>query len=268
MVNYYKVLRVSQDASRSEIRSAYRRLARRKHPDVNNGDAQASREFAHIAKAYKVLSDPKDRAEYDKRMLRQRFSNRDSVFNSDNPHARRVRQMAYERRYNEIIDRMVEEERRETVALQQAIFPTVSLFVSTIFVAAFRPHFWALSNVLGKIGLFTLFVVSILHLVKRLQAAFERYTYSSDDIHDSILRDFEEEARPYSRAAAVVFLVAGLIVCVFLGLAVRSAILLGPEQSLTAVLSEPVSAELILYPPIVVLLVDLLHKFASKFDRN
>ncbi|HUF04134.1 MAG TPA: J domain-containing protein [Aridibacter sp.] len=267
MLNYYKVLRVSQNASRAEIRSAYRRLARRKHPDVNDGDPSASREFAQIAKAYQILSNPKERAAYDKLMLRETFASRDSVFNSDNPHARRARQMAYERRYNAIIDRMIEEERREAKALQKVIFPVVALFVSTIFTSALKPEFWSDSNVLGKIVIFTLFVVGVLHLVKRLQAGYERYTYSSEDIHDSILRGIEEESRPFSRIAATSFLVSGMIFSIVLGLLVRPLLVRVESASLAGMISETLTPELIFYPAIVVLLVDLLHSVATRFER-
>ncbi|MCO6509494.1 MAG: J domain-containing protein [Aridibacter famidurans] len=267
MVNYYNVLRVSQNASRAEIRSAYRRLARRKHPDVNDGDASASREFTQIAKAYQVLSNPKERAAYDKQMLRETFASRDSVFSSDNPHARRARQMAYERRYNAIIDRMIEEERREAKALQKVIFPVVALFVSTIFTAALKPEFWSDSNFLGKIVIFTLFVIGVLHLVKRLQAGYERYTYSSEDIHDSILRGIEEENRPYSRISATSFLVGGMIVSILAGLLIRPLLVRVESASLAGMISETLAFELIFYPPIVVLLVDLLHTFATRFER-
>lgn len=267
MVNYYKVLRVSQDASRSEIRSAYRRLARRKHPDVNDGDPGASREFAYIAKAYQVLSNPKERAEYDKQLLRERFAARDSIFNSDNPHARRVRQMAYEKRYNAIIDRMMEEERKEAIALQKAIFPLVALFLSTAFVGAFKPQFWSNSNALGKIVLFTLFVVGGLHLLKRLQNAFERYTYSPEDIHDSILRGLEEEHRPYSRTVGMTFVIGGVIVSFAAGILARAMFGLEPDSFLPSLFARNLNLELIFYPPIVVLLVDIMHSFASRFEH-
>jgi hypothetical protein len=266
MVNYYKILRVSQDASRSEIRSAYRRLARKKHPDVND-EAGASREFTHIAKAYKVLSDPKERAAYDKQLLREKFSSRDSIFSSDNPHARRMRQMAYERRYNAIIDRMMEDERREAMALQKVILPVVALFVSTAFAAGLRPQFWSDSNVLGKIVLVTLFVVGALHLVKRLQAGFERYTYSPQDIHDSILREMEEERRPYSRFTAIAFLVTGVVASAAIGTLVRAAFGIAPGGFLQGLFPGSLSPELAFYPPIVVLFVDLMHSFATRFER-
>lgn len=64
--DYYEVLGVSRDASEEEIKKAYRRLARRYHPDVNKDDPEAEAKFKEISEAYKVLSDPKARAQYDR----------------------------------------------------------------------------------------------------------------------------------------------------------------------------------------------------------
>lgn len=63
-VDHYRTLGVAPDASTREIRRAYRRLARRHHPDVNPTD-DAGR-FVAIAGAYQVLSDPAARAGYDR----------------------------------------------------------------------------------------------------------------------------------------------------------------------------------------------------------
>jgi molecular chaperone DnaJ len=61
----YDVLGVSRTASADEIKSAYRRLARRYHPDVNPGDNEAEEKFKEIGAAYSVLSDPDRRARFD-----------------------------------------------------------------------------------------------------------------------------------------------------------------------------------------------------------
>jgi len=64
--DYYEVLGVPRDASRSAIQSAYRRLAREHHPDVNAGDREAEERFKEINEAYRVLSDDEKRAQYDR----------------------------------------------------------------------------------------------------------------------------------------------------------------------------------------------------------
>jgi DnaJ-class molecular chaperone len=63
--DYYKVLGVNKNATEKEIRQAYRKLARKYHPDVNPGDKTAEEKFKEINEANEVLSDPEKRKEYD-----------------------------------------------------------------------------------------------------------------------------------------------------------------------------------------------------------
>src|SRR5919205_2573998 len=61
-INYYEVLGVSRNASQSEIRNAYRRLAKERHPDRAGGDEA---EFSRLQEAHAVLSDPNRRRQHD-----------------------------------------------------------------------------------------------------------------------------------------------------------------------------------------------------------
>ena len=63
--DYYKTLGVAKTAKPAEIKAAYRKLARKYHPDANKGDSSAEERFKEISEAYSVLSDEKRRKEYD-----------------------------------------------------------------------------------------------------------------------------------------------------------------------------------------------------------
>lgn len=63
--DYYKILGVDQKASEKEIKSAYRKLVKKYHPDKTKGDKNAESKFKEIAEAYEVLSDPEKRKKYD-----------------------------------------------------------------------------------------------------------------------------------------------------------------------------------------------------------
>ena len=64
--DYYEILGVKRDAKPEEIKKAYRRLARKYHPDVNPGDKAAEERFKLTSEAHDVLSDPKKRSVYDR----------------------------------------------------------------------------------------------------------------------------------------------------------------------------------------------------------
>src|SRR6185312_10325394 len=63
--DYYGTLGVKKTATADEIKKAFRKLARKHHPDVNPGDKEAEKRFKEINEAYEVLSDPEKRQKYD-----------------------------------------------------------------------------------------------------------------------------------------------------------------------------------------------------------
>jgi hypothetical protein len=279
VIDYYRILGVKRTASNAEIKSAYRKLARMRHPDVNEGSAKAAREFALLSKAYHILIDPQERAFYDQRLTAQ--TNRSySILSSDNPHAQRARNVAVQARWDRVVDEVLERDRRENTERQRAVFTTVSLFLSTFFVAMIKPHLWEFFDYAGRAIVITLFLVGMWHLATRLREYFEHYTYVPKPIQDSIMREVEKPEQPFTRSSAYTFLILGYAASIGMGLfigwhtqgyfdlpmLVRYRVPAVPPQVLMYSPFVLLIPDLILYPPIAVLIVDSMHALASRID--
>ena len=64
-IDYYKILGIDKNASEKDIKTAYRKQARKYHPDVNPNDKEAHKKFQEVNEANEVLSDPEKRKKYD-----------------------------------------------------------------------------------------------------------------------------------------------------------------------------------------------------------
>jgi hypothetical protein len=279
VTDYYKVLGVRRTASRSEVKSAYRKLARLRHPDVNRGSESAASEFALLTKAYRVLIDPQERAYYDEK-LTAILNSGYSILNSNNPHARRARNLTVQAKWDRVVDEVLEQDRQENRERQRAVFTTVSLFLSTFFVAMIRPQLWGTLGFVGGAIVLTLFVIGVWHLATRLREYFNHYTYRPKSIQDSIMRDDEKPEQPYTRLSAYTFLLVGYTLSVGFGLligwhaqeflngmSVFFRHVEGVQSSMLFVSSTALLIpDLVVYPPIAVLIVDTMHAVTSRID--
>ena len=277
VINYYKVLGIKRSASRSEVKSAYRKLARLRHPDVNGGSEEAAREFALLSRAYRVLIDPQERSYHDQQLTAQ--SSGYSILQSENPHAQRARNLAVQARWDRVVNEVLERDRQEGRERQRAVFTTVSLFLSTFFVAMIKPHLWETFDFAGRAIVLTLFVIGVWHLATRLREYFAHYTYVPKSIQDSIMRDDEKPEQPFTRFSAYTFLLVGYVLSIGVGLIIGWHVhgfmnglnMLIPREVVhsnmllysSTVLLIP---DLVVYPPIAVLIVDSMQALTSRMD--
>jgi curved DNA-binding protein CbpA len=271
VVDYYSILKIKRTASASEIKSAYRKLARERHPDVNGGAEKAAREFTLISLAYRTLSDPQERAYYDNQLKRVHTNTNDfvvgSVFNTNNQHAQRLHRTIIQARFDRRVDQLIEADRRENFVMQQAVFTTVTLFLSTFFVAWFKPALWDRFQIAGRAVVFTLFVIGLWHLAVRLKACFEHYTYQPKSIHDSLINASDKPDKPFTRFKASTFLILGYAASLASGLYIGSVMkYVVIFNDLPGLFGHAFRFDLLFYPPIAVLIVDTMHTVASKID--
>ena len=279
MIDYYKLLGVKNTASQVEIKSAYRKLARKSHPDLNP-NSEAGRQFAVLSKAYHTLIDPQERAYYDEKLKAQQ--NRSySILDSNNPHAKRARNLAVQAKWDRLVDQVLERDRLENRERQRAVFTTVSLFLSTFFLAMMRPQLWTVFSTWGKVIVLTLFVMGVWHLANRLREYLAHYTYTPNLMVASIMRSETLPEQPFTRFSAYTFLLVGYVLSVGIGLYIgwhtqdffNDITLLfshrvGVVQSsmLAYTWAALLIPDLIVYPPIAVLIVDTVHGIASRID--
>jgi curved DNA-binding protein CbpA len=280
VTDYYKVLGIRRNASKSEVKSAYRKLARLRHPDLNAGSENAARDFALLSRAYRVLMDSQERAYYDQKLTTQRDSGY-SILNSNNPHARRARNLTVQARWDRVVNEVLERDRQENRERQRAVFTTVSLFLSTFFVAMMRPHLWGTFGYLGRAIVLTLFVIGVWHLVTRLREYFDHYTYSPKNIRGSLMQDEEKPEQPFTRFSAYTFLLVGYGVSVAIGLVIgwhaqdffsdltmlfRHKVEVVQTNMLFFSSTALLIPDLVVYPPIAVLIVDSMQAVTARID--
>jgi hypothetical protein len=261
MADFYEILGVSRDASSQEIRSAYRRLARLHHPDVNSS-AEAAERFAVIAEAYHALSDSHlrrlyDAGQYDARRTQPRPSSREQS-------RRRAAQVAaYKSRINGIINDMLEAERREARIRSEAIILVVTLFTSTLLVTAARPSVTLVGGYgwTARCALWALCALGVWQLARSLRTMMRHFTYQPELIS---LMDDRIPQRPFTRQAAWAFLVAGYALSLTVGGCIGKVAFVASSDMFTFL---DLLHEACVYPPIAILAVLNLRRFEDFLDR-
>jgi hypothetical protein len=264
MSDFYEILRVSPKASNADIKSAYRRLARRLHPDRNDGSPEKTREFRKVVLAYETLGDPKKRAEYDHGLLRRDFARRsgkDGILNSRNPYTRRFRKVSFQRRYDEIVDRMVADEQRKSLTVRKVVIPLVLFLTATFLTAALGPTLFEESGFIGRLVLISFAVAGLIHCLALLKDGLENHTHSPLDIHDSIFERPERGRRKMGRAKAIFILVGSYVFALVGGTALGGHLETGTDSTELLLYLDNLSLDTVLAPPILVLLVDWTQSF-------
>ncbi len=103
-INYYRLLGVPPDADQHRLRSAYRSLAKRFHPDTNHGCEASADLFRQINAAYQILADPKLRAEYDAEQL----AKEQAAQAASKAHARGTNPEDPQQKFNRFVDSLLD----------------------------------------------------------------------------------------------------------------------------------------------------------------
>src|SRR5919205_4504508 len=162
MLDYYQILGVKSTASVEEIKAAYKRLARLRHPDLNGGLPEAAQAFVQLSRARDILIDPQRRAAYD--------AQRNAPVTTVETYVRRARSDA---RINKNLEKFLMIEREEARALRQAVFPIVAFLFAAFFVPLVRPHLWRSSGWMGRTVLVVLVSIGVWHTVSKIWAAIK-----------------------------------------------------------------------------------------------
>lgn len=242
MPDLFQILGVSPSAGEAEIKAAFRRLARRYHPDVNSSPDAAER-FKQLSEAYHRLSDPRLRELY----RSQRWESSEEYLR------RQAVQRAVSQKLDAAIDQVLKEQREEEAARQVAVRTVVALFLSTFGVAMLRPPVIESLDLSGRICLFVIFLLGVREIAVNIGFSLERFTYA-DRLTASLLHAPAPPTQPFSRSSAVGFLVIGYLVCFSAGW------MLGDGHGLLGrvVESGTVFLPVLLLPPIAVLIISRL----------
>ena len=258
MVDYYQVLGVKSTASVKEINTAYKRLARLQHPDLNGGQPEAAQAFVQISHARDVLLDPKRRAAYDAQ--RNAHVARGAYAPVVNPTVETyVRRARADARIRQNLDKFLMIEREEARALRQAVFPIVAFLFATFFVPLVRPHFWLSSGWIGRTVILVLVSIGVWHTVSNIWRAIKLYT-NDGPTNDPML------PKRWSRRQAILLILLAAIGCGLLGTLIGISFSDSLLSAMPMFFDPSIRLELLFYPWIMVLVIDAGHALSQRLD--
>jgi DnaJ-domain-containing protein 1 len=263
VVDYYQVLGVAKTASVKEIKAAYKRLARLRHPDLNGGSPKAAEAFVEISRARDTLIDPRRRAEYDalRHTLAAEGARARVVHPPVETYVRRARSDA---RIKKNLENFLIVEREEASELRQAVLQIVALLVAAFFVPLVRPHFWRSSGWPGRTVILILVCLGLWHTVSRISTAIKLHT--EDDRTRSSEPDEQRIGTRWSRRRALLSIGLAAIGCGLLGTLIGTTLSDSLLIAMPMFFDPAIRLELLLYPWIMVLLIDAGHSLSQRLD--
>ncbi len=256
MLDYYQILGVKSTASVKEIKAAYKRLARLQHPDLN---AEGTEAFVQISHARDILIDPKRRAAYDAQ--RNAYAAKGASAPVVNPTVETyVRRARSDVRIRKNLERFLTIEREEARALRQAVFPLVAFLFASFFVPLVRPHFWRSSGWIGRTIILVLVSIGVWHTLSKIWAAIKLHTDADRTVDDQML------AKRWSKRRAILVIAFAAIGCGLLGTLIGISLSDSLLSAMPMFFDPSIRPELLLYPWIMVLLIDAVHSLSQKID--
>ena len=258
MVDYYQVLGVRNTASVTEIKAAYKRLARLRHPDLNGGSAEAAQAFVQVSYARDILLDPKRRAEYDaERNARPGPGSYSPVLKpAGEDYLRRARSDV---RIRQNLENFLSTERIEARALRQAVFPIVAFLFAAFCVALIRPRIWRYSGWTGRVVILTLVSLGVAHTVAKIWTAIKM-------LPDQSRAGVINLPLIGRRSPALLLIGLAAIVCGLMGTLVGISLSDVLSMAMPRFFDQSIRLELLLYPWVVVLFLNACHSLSQRLD--
>ena len=260
MVDYYQVLGVKSTVSVTEIKAAYKRLARLRHPDLNGGSAEAAEAFVQISYARDILIDPKRRAEYDAERNAQAGpgSYAPVLKPAGEDYLRRARSDV---RIRQNLENFLIPERIEARALRQAVFPIVAFLFAAFCVALIRPRVWRYSGWTGRAVILTLVSLGVAHTVAKIWTAVKMLP---DDQSGAGLINLPLLGK--SRRPALLLIGLAAIACGLMGTLVGISLSDLLSMAMPRFFDQSIRLELLLYPWVMVLFLNACHSLSQRLD--